>query len=58
MNFGNNKFNNSLSEIKEEIIIDNLNIKYNFRIQPLKNTEKFYVCTSSSSLTMWSYPDI
>jgi len=58
MNFGNNKFNNSLSEIKEEIILDNINIKYNFRIQPVKNTEKFYVCTSSGSLTFWSYPDV
>ena len=58
MGFGNNKFNNSLSEIKEEIILDNINIKYNFRIQPVKNTEKFYICTSSGSLTLWSYPDI
>ena len=58
MDFGNNKFNISLSEIKEEIILDNINIKYNFRIQPVKNTEKFYVCTSSGSLIMWSYPEV
>ena len=58
MNFGNNKFNNSLSEIKEEIILDNINIKYNFLIQPVKNTEKFYVGTSSGSLNMWSYPEV
>ena len=58
MDFGNNKFNNSLSEIKEEIILDNINIKYNFRIQPVKNIEKFYACTSSGSLNMWSYPKV
>ena len=58
MNFGNNKFNNSLSEIKEEIILDNINIKYNFRIQPVKNTEKFYVGTSTGSVTLWSYPEV
>ena len=52
MDFGNNKFNNSLSEIKEEIILDNINIKYNFRIQPVKNAEKFYACKSSGSLIM------
>ena len=58
MDFGNKKYNNSLSEIKEEIILDNINIKYNFRIQPVKNTEKFYVCTSSGSLILWSYPEV
>ena len=41
MDFGNNKFNNSLSEIKEEIILDNINIKYNFRIQPVKIQKNF-----------------
>ena len=58
MGFGNNKFNNSLSEIKEEIILDNRNIKYNFRIQPVKNTEKFYACTSFGAMNMWSYPEV
>ena len=32
-----------LGEIKEEIILDNINIKYNFRIQPGKNEEIFNV---------------
>ena len=58
MDFGNNKFNNSLSEIKEEIILDNINIKYNFRIQPVKNTEKFYGCTLLASLNLYSYPEV
>ena len=52
------EINNSLSEIKEEIILDNRNIKYNFRIQPVKNTEKFYACTSFGAMNMWSYPEV
>ena len=31
----------SLEEIKKEIILDNIHIKYNFRIQPREKTEKF-----------------
>ena len=29
-----------LKEIKEEIILDNINFKYNFRIQPVNITKK------------------
>ena len=58
IDFGNNQFNNSLSEIKEEIILDNINIKYNFRIQPVKNTENFYADRSHGSVIFWSYPEV
>ena len=36
-------FNNEmyLAEIENETILDNRNIKYNFRIQPVKNNQKF-----------------
>ena len=30
-----------LGEIKKEIVLNNIHIKYNFRIQPVKNTKKF-----------------
>ena len=39
MNYENNK-NFTLSEIKEEMKLENINMKYNFIIKPVKNNEK------------------
>ena len=33
----------SLGQIKNEIKLDNINIKYNFRILPVSNNEIFYI---------------
>ncbi len=38
---------NSLYEIKEEIILDDIHHKYNFHIQPVKNDEKIYITNIS-----------
>ena len=57
--FINNQGTNWLKEITEEIIIDNANIKYNFRIQTVNNEEKID-CNTEARGTMffWIYPEI
>ena len=47
-----------LSEIENEIILDNINIKYNFRIQPLKNTQKIYFKDAGLFTLTLNYPKI
>ena len=49
-----------LEEIKKEIILDNINAKYNFRIQPVNNTDKCFVedrmdCIKSSYPIVLNY---
>ena len=46
----------SLKEITQEIVLDNLNIKYNFRIQPVKNEEFIYKESAKGSFIMYNYP--
>ena len=45
----------SLGENNEEVILDNIHIKYNFRIQPVNNTEKFTMKNECSSILI-RYP--
>ena len=48
-----------LKEIKEEIILDNINIKYNFRIQPVNITKKIISDRGEKgSLIFFLYPEI
>jgi hypothetical protein len=48
-----------LKEIKEEIILDNINIKYNFRIQPVNNIKKIISDRGEKgSFIMFLYPEI
>ena len=53
----NGESENRLKEIKEEIIINNLNVLYNYRIQPVKNEEIIYY-KGTGSFIMWYYPKI
>ena len=49
----------SLKElITEEIILDNINVKYNFRIQPTNNTEEFNLNFYYGGYIYFSYPKI
>ena len=43
--------------INEEIILDNINVKYNFRIQPTSNTEEFEVKKNGNFIHL-VYPNI
>ena len=45
----------NLENIKEEIILDNINVKYNFRIQPVNITEKCEV-KEDGNLIQFAYP--
>ena len=56
--FINNEGTNWLKEITEEKIYDNINIKYNFRIQPVNNEEKIYNQRGSGTFIFWIYPEI
>ena len=47
-----------LSEIEKEIILKNTNIKYNFRIQPVKNTHKINLNYIGSFYSTIHYPKI
>ena len=48
-----------LKEIKKEIVLNNANVRYNFRIQPVKNEEKIYSGgDGSGTFIMWSYPEV
>ena len=47
-----------LKEITEEKIYNNINVKYNFRIQPIKNTEKIYFEIKDGTAIIWLYPQI
>ena len=47
---------NVLNEITEEKIYNNINIKYNFRIQPVKNEEKIEGKQVGSSYIRYNYP--
>ena len=47
----------SLGEIKNEIKLDNINIKYNFRILPVSNNEIFYI-RETGSIFSFSYPQL
>ena len=48
---------NELIGIKEEIILNNSSIKYNFRIQPFNNTENFSSYDSGST-PLYFYPKV
>ena len=44
---------------KKEIIINDSNIKYNFRIQPVKSKERIYHSgNDKGSWIVWSHPEI
>ena len=48
-----------LKDIKEEIILDDINIKYNFRIQPVTNTKKIISDRNENgSFIFFLYPEI
>ena len=47
-----------LSKIENEVILDDINIKYNFRIQPVDNKETFYNKLSSFFFIYFTYPRI
>ena len=47
-----------LKEITKEIIFDDINAKYTFRIQPVKNEEKIYYKGGSGSFIFYMYPEI
>ena len=50
---------NHLKEIKEEIQFKNAHLKYNFRIQPVKNEEKIYFSEQGKgSWITWLYPKV
>ena len=51
----NNEEQLSLGEIKQEIKLDNINIKYNFLIQPVINNEEFISKGNGNSL-LFAYP--
>ena len=43
---------------KEEIIIDDTTIRYNFRIQPVNHIERIYHSgKDKGSLIVWSFPE-
>ena len=46
----------SLKEITQEIVLDNLNIKYNFRIQPVKNVDIIDSARASGTFIIYNYP--
>ena len=46
----------SLKEITQEIVLDNLNIKYNFRIQPVKNVDIIDSARASGIFIIYNYP--
>ena len=53
------KKTSSLDEITEEIVLKNINIKYNFRIRPVKNDEIITIDSlKSGSFIESRYPDI
>ena len=48
-----------LKEIKEEIILNDINIKYNFRIQPVNNNKKIITDRrEEGSFIFYLYPEI
>ena len=50
---------NWLKEITQEKVYNNLNVKYNFRIQPVKNRDKInFTSSGRGSFIIWSYPQI
>ena len=50
---------NWLKEIKTEIVLNESNVRYNFRIQPGKNEEKIYTEGNGRGISiLWSYPEI
>ena len=57
---GNNEDILSLKEIESEIILNDINAKYNFIIQPVKNTETITIINSNFSLVYiyCIYPNI
>ena len=48
---------NILGEIKDEIILNDINIKYNFRIQPCNNIEIFFIY-GFGSIPIFVYPKV
>ena len=56
--FVNKEGTNWLKEITEEKIYDNLNIKYNFTIQPVNNEEKIYFQRGSGTFIYWVHPEL
>ncbi len=53
-----NEGTNWLSEITKEEIFDGTNIKYNFRIQPVKNEEKINCKKDKGATIYFNYPNI
>ena len=47
-----------LSKIENEMILDDINIKYNFRIQPVNNNQTFNTMGLSFFFIEFSYPEI
>ena len=47
-----------LKEITQEIIVDDLNVKYNFRIQPTSNNEPIQFSGKESDSILMMYPNI
>ena len=47
-----------LKEITQEIIVDDLNVKYNFRIQPMSNNEPIQFSGKESDSILMMYPNI
>ena len=46
-----------LREIKQEIVVKEANVRYNFRIQPCKKEDKIYSGGEGSPI-LWSYPQL
>ena len=49
--------NFSLGEIKQQIVLDNINIRYNFRILPIINNEVFRI-NYMGSMAFYVYPQV
>ena len=56
--FFNNEGENWLKEITQEKVYNDLNVKYNFRIQPSNNEEKIIEKTYPGSFILRVYPEI
>ena len=56
--FIHNEGKNWLDEISEEKVFNDLNIKYNFRIQPVNNEERLYYKGETGTFIFFLYPEI
>ena len=48
----------SLEEIKEDILLDNINIKYNFIIKSINNNEEFITSSSKGAYFWFNHPQV